>query len=60
MKYLNAVIVLLTILVLLIVYTYPVDQSNPAAGYNSFYGGAGIYEYNIDVVSLYTFKGIRL
>lgn len=33
----------------------------PAAGYNQLYGGAeALYEWQLDVFSIYTFKGIRL
>ena len=32
----------------------------PAAGYSQMYGGAVIYEWRLDAVSLYSLKGIRL
>lgn len=31
-----------------------------AAGYSQMYGGAVIYEWRLDAVSLYSLKGIRL
>ena len=35
-------------------------EYDPAAGYSQMYGGAVIYEWRLDAVSLYSLKGIRL
>lgn len=36
------------------------NEYDPAAGYSQMYGGAFIYEWRLDTVSLYSLKGIRL
>ncbi len=36
------------------------NEYDPAAGYSQMYGGAVIYEWRLDAVSLYSLKGIRL
>lgn len=36
------------------------NEYDPAAGYSQMYGGAVIYEWRLDTVSLYSLKGIRL
>ncbi len=36
------------------------EEYNPAVGYSQMYGGAVIYEWRLDTVSLYSLKGIRL
>ena len=36
------------------------NENDPAAGYSKMYGGAVIYEWRLDTVSLYSLMGIRL
>lgn len=52
--------ILLVLLVLALCLSSHQTDYYPAAGYSSMYGGDVLYEWNVDVLSIYTFKGIRL
>lgn len=52
--------ILLVLLILALCLSTCQTEYYPAAGYNSMYGGAVLYEWNVDVISIYTFKGMRL
>lgn len=52
--------ILLALLVIMLCLSSCQTEYYPAAGYSSMYGGTVLYEWNVDIVSLYTLKGIRL
>lgn len=52
--------ILLVLLILALCLSTCQTEYYPAAGYNSMYGGDVLYEWNVDALSIYTFKGIRL
>lgn len=52
--------ILLVLLVLVLCLSTCQTEYYPPAGYSSMYGGDALYEWNVDVISIYTFKGIRL
>lgn len=52
--------IMLVLLVLVLCLNTCQAEYYPAAGYNSMYGGDILYEWNVDMLSIYSFKGIRL
>lgn len=52
--------ILLVLLILALCLSTCQTEYYPAAGYSLMYGGDVIYEWNVDALSIYTFKGIRL
>ena len=52
--------ILLVLLILALCLSTCQTEYYPAAGYSSMYGSDVLYEWNVDVLSIYTFKGIRL
>ena len=52
--------ILLALLVFVLCLSSCQTKYYPAAGYISMYGGDVLYEWNVDVLSIYTLKGIRL
>ena len=48
------------ILLVLLILALCLSEYYPAAGYSLMYGGDVLYEWNVDALSIYTFKGIRL
>ena len=51
--------ILLVLLILALCLSTCQTEYYPAAGYSSMYGGDVLYEWNVDALSIYTFKGIR-
>ena len=51
--------ILLVLLILALCLSTCQTEYYPA-GYSLMYGGDVLYEWNVDALSIYTFKGIRL
>lgn len=51
--------ILLVLLILALCLSTCQTEYYPAAGYSLMYGDV-LYEWNVDALSIYTFKGIRL
>ena len=52
--------ILLALLVFVLCLSSCQPEYYPAAGYSSMYGGDVLSEWNVNILSLYTLKGIRL